>query len=135
MWSPFVDGISKNCGRAPAGGWRGASGLPISSTKRHPVYRNAGPRGRDGRVASVVSMVTSPGKEAVELVGEKVPVALSERRGAAEKRAGRAKVVHQVAYGEALADIVLGIQLPSRVEGMPSTSDDLGGEGNIGGDH
>src|ERR1044071_4272042 len=80
-------------------------------------------------------MVTSPGKEAVELVGEKVPVALSERRGAAEERAGRAKVVHQVAYGEALADIVLGIQLPSRVEGMPSTSDDLGGEGNIGGDH
>jgi hypothetical protein len=24
-------------------GWRGASGLPISSTKRHPVYRNAAP--------------------------------------------------------------------------------------------
>ena len=55
-------------------------------------------------------------QEAVEVIGEEVPVALAERRRPAEESAVRAQRLHEVAHGEALLDIVLRIQLTSRIE-------------------
>ena len=76
-----------------------------------------------------------PGQEVVEVVGEELPVALVERRRAAEDSAGRAQVLHEVAHGETLANVVLRVELSSRIERVRSARDHLGGEGYVGGDH
>jgi hypothetical protein len=60
----------------------------------------------------------------VEVIGEELPVALIERRRAAEDSAGRPQVLHQVAHGEALADVVLRVQLSARIERMRPARDD-----------
>jgi hypothetical protein len=59
----------------------------------------------------------------VEVIGEELPVALVERCWAAEDSAGRAQVLHEVAHGQALADVVLRVQLPARIERMRSARD------------
>jgi len=41
----------------------------------------------------------------------------------------------EIAHGEALSDVVLRIQLASRVERVSSAPDHLGGQGYVGGDH
>src|SRR5439155_14930032 len=74
-------------------------------------------------------------QETIEVIGEALPVALIEWRRAPEDIAGGPQLLHEIAHGEALSDVVLRIQLASRVERVSSAPDHLGGQGYVGGDH
>jgi len=69
------------------------------------------------------------------VVGEALPVALVERRRTAEDIPGGPQLLHEIAHGQALTNIVFRVQLSSRVESVSSTADHLGGQGYVGGDH
>ena len=55
--------------------------------------------------------------------------------GAALDEAARAELVHQVPGREALADVLLVVDLSPRIDGRRPGGHDPGGEGNVGGDH
>src|SRR5262245_63119176 len=57
-----------------------------------------------------------PGQEAVELVGEALAVAGAEGRRATDDLAGGAKLLQQIAHGQALADVVLRVKITPRIE-------------------
>src|SRR3989442_4656826 len=74
-------------------------------------------------------------QETIEVIGEALPVALIEWRRAPEDIAGGPQLLHEIAHGEALSDVVLRIQLASRVERVSPAPDHLGGQGYVGCDH
>src|SRR5262249_53604127 len=76
-----------------------------------------------------------PRQKMVEMIREKLPGVLGERRGTGDEVAARAQLLHKVPYGETLAHIVLRVQLSSRVERVGSARDHLGGQGYVGRDH
>ena len=69
------------------------------------------------------------------MIGEALPVTLVERRRAAENIASRPQLLHKIAQGQALTNIVFRVELSSRVERVSSSRDHLGGQGDVGGDH
>src|SRR3954471_18356606 len=73
-------------------------------------------------------------QEAVELVGEALAVGVVERRRAAGALARAAQLVQVVAQGEALGDVLDGVELAARVEGVATLGDDVRGERDVGGD-
>jgi hypothetical protein len=50
-----------------------------------------------------------PGQKAIEMVGEKAPLARAQRRRPVDERAARAELLHEVADREALADVVFRV--------------------------
>ena len=69
------------------------------------------------------------------MIGEALPVALIERRRAAEDIAGGPQLLHEVAQGQAVTNIVFRVELSSRVERVSPACDHVGGQGDVGGDH
>src|SRR5207302_5265977 len=74
-------------------------------------------------------------QETIEVVGEALPVALVERRRTAEDVAGGSQLLHEIAHGQTLTNIVFRVELPSRVERVSPACDHLRGQGYVGGDH
>ena len=62
-------------------------------------------------------------------------VGLAERRRPAGIDPAAAQGIHEVPHAQALTDIVLGIQVPSRVECQAAPGDHLGSERNVRGHH
>ena len=69
------------------------------------------------------------------MIGEALPVTLVERRRAAENIASRPQLLHEIAQGQALTNIVFRVELSSRVERVSPACDHLGGQRNVSGDH
>ena len=68
----------------------------------------------------------------VQLIRECVAVGLAPGRGSAGLDAAPAQLVHEVAHGQALLDIVLRIEHTPRIERVAAAADHLGRERNVG---
>lgn len=78
-------------------------------------------------------MVTS--EKTIQLVGEVLSVALIECRRATTLYAAGAHGVHKVAHIEALLDVLLGVELTARIEGVATLGDYLIGQRDVGRDY
>ncbi|VVT30670.1 conserved hypothetical protein [Marinobacter salarius] len=72
---------------------------------------------------------------AVKLVGEFLAVGLAEGRRATGDLASIAHFFHEVAHGQALANILFGESLAARVEHVRAFFDGFGSQGDVLGDH
>ena len=65
------------------------------------------------------------------MIGEALPIALRERRRAGDEIAARPQALHQVPHRQPLLDIVLGVELPARVQRLRAARDHERGERDV----
>ncbi|OGB20426.1 MAG: hypothetical protein A3I66_18365 [Burkholderiales bacterium RIFCSPLOWO2_02_FULL_57_36] len=80
-------------------------------------------------------LIPVPRQMPIKLVCKRLPVALIERGGTTGFNAASTQLLHEIAHAQMLPDIVVGVELPSRVKSVSTLGNDIRRQWDIGGNH